>query len=72
MRDIFVSEPAEGAIVNDWRFETLMLDIQNSKGENFHFEIKPGERLADISRNSNLPWGTVAVEMHIPLLRGVK
>jgi hypothetical protein len=55
-RDVFKSVPAKGAIVRNWTHATLTVDITNSIGETFHFEIKPGERSDNIpTRNTVSP-----------------
>jgi len=43
-QDIFTSIPAAGAVLRDWTHRTLTVDIENSLGEHYHFEIEPGEK----------------------------
>jgi hypothetical protein len=55
-RDIFTSVPAQGAILRDWTHRTLTVDIENSIGETYHFEIEPGEKSDNIpTRNTVSP-----------------
>jgi hypothetical protein len=56
MSDIFKSTPAKGAIVNDWTDKTLTLDLVNSIGENYHFEILPREHDNLPTRASDTPF----------------
>ena len=44
MTNIFTSIPASGAIERDWTDKVLTVDIENSLGETYHFEVKPGEK----------------------------
>lgn len=46
--DIFKPTPAQGAVLRDWTHRTLTVDIENSLGEAFHFEIEPGEGLGNL------------------------
>lgn len=39
-QDWFTSVPAKGAIMRDWPGGTIVLDLKNGIGENFHFEIE--------------------------------
>ena len=69
--DIFNSTPAKGAKVNDWTNQTLTVDIVNSIGENFHFEIKPNEKDNLTARPTDSPadkHGKVYVDIHLPIL----
>lgn len=74
--DIFKSVPAKGAIVRDWCDETLTLDLVNSIGERYHFEIVPGEvdnlRTAGSSapsdKNAQKNDHAVYVQMNLPIL----
>ena len=75
-KDIFKSEPQEGAVVRDWCDETITLDLVNSIGERFHFEIKPGEvdnlRTAGSSapsdRNAKNNKHAVFIQINLPIL----
>lgn len=54
--DIFTSIPAQGAVLRDWTHRTLTVDIENSIGETYHFEIEPGEKSDKIpTRNTMSP-----------------
>lgn len=53
--DIFVSVALEGAITRDWCDEILTLDLNNSKGERFHWEILPGDKDKLSTRASAAP-----------------
>jgi len=55
MSDIFESTPAPGAVVRDWTKKTLTLDLTNTMGEAFHFEIKPNEEDNLPTRASSSP-----------------
>lgn len=52
---MFNSVPQENAIENDWTKKTIVLDIQNSIGENFYFEIEPNEKDNLATRASDAP-----------------
>lgn len=41
---MFVSIPQDDAVTRDWTRQTLVLDVKNTLGEMFHFEIQPGEK----------------------------
>lgn len=43
-QDIFTSTPLPGAVLRDWTHRTLTVDIENSIGETYHFEILPNEK----------------------------
>ena len=43
MSDIFTPTPLPGAVLRDWTHKILTVDIKNSLGEKYHFEVKPGE-----------------------------
>lgn len=55
MSDFFTSVPAKGATIRDWTKETLVIDIDNSLGEKFHFEIEPGAKDNLTTRASDAP-----------------
>lgn len=58
MSDNFVSTPTKDAKVLDLTEETLVLDVENSLGENFHFEIEPGDGDVKVTRkNAQAPTG---------------
>jgi hypothetical protein len=67
------SVPAKGAIERDWTNETLVLDLTNSLGEHFHFEVEPNEVDNLPVRPSDSPAdkdrkGARFVNMHLPIL----
>lgn len=75
-QDIFTSVPAEGAVLRDWTRSILTVDIENSIGEHFHFEVKPGETNNLPTRDTMSPadkgWvktKTVSVLVHLPLVK---
>lgn len=56
MPDIFQSVPAKGAVIRNWTHSTLTVDIENSIGEKYHFEIAPGEDSSKLpTRNTASP-----------------
>ena len=41
-------------VIRDWTHETLVVDVVNSLGETYHFEVEPGADPGSIpSRHSN-------------------
>lgn len=57
---------------NDWTNKTLVLDIVNSLGETYHFEIEPGEKddlpTRPSARPDNKSDRATLVEIQLPLL----
>lgn len=72
MTDFFKSVPQKGAIVRDFTKATLVVDVQNSLGEKFHFEIEPNEKDDLPVRVSDAPGGknprATVINMLFPLL----
>ncbi len=69
--DIFNSKPVTGAVVRDWTTRTLTVDIVNSIGEKFHFEINPNEKDTLTARPTDSPadkYGKTYVDIHLPIL----
>lgn len=64
----FVAKPAEDAIEIDATQATLVTDLTNSLGENFHFEIEPESAPVTVApRTGNIAFGDkVYVELHFP------
>jgi len=72
------STPAPGAIVRDWTQKTLTIDITNAMGEQYHFEILPGENPNNIknvhaaqSFDKYMDRGEVVgceVSIHLPII----
>lgn len=71
-KDYFKSVPQEGAIERDWTKGTLVLDIDNSIGEHYHFEIKPNEKDNLPTRASDAPLSESknkrVINLHLPIL----
>ena len=44
-----------GGVVRDWTKKTLVIDLENSLGKKFHFEIAPGEKDDLPTRPSSSP-----------------
>lgn len=58
-------------VVNDWTNKTLTLDIQNSIGELYHFEIEPNASTSGIlSRSTDDPDGKNILHIHLPIITG--
>ena len=75
MSDIFTSTPLPGAVLRDWTHRTLTVDIENSIGETYHFEIEPKEKDNLPKRSTSAPsdrnWTSdksVSVAVHLPIL----
>jgi len=69
--DIFDSKPATGAIVRDWTKKTLTVDLVNSLGENFHFEVLPNDVDKLSTRATDSPadkHGKTFVNVSLPIL----
>jgi len=71
-QDYWKSVPQEGAIERDWTNATLVLDLKNAKGENFHFEIEPvaeGQKDNLPPSYGNTGWGgKCQLDIHLPVL----
>lgn len=64
----------ESKVIRDWTNETLVVDLVNSLGEKYHFEIPPGAKDNLPTRATSAPsdrgWNkntSVYVEAHIPI-----
>jgi len=47
------SKPAPGAIVRDWTEKTIVIDLTNALGEQYHFEIEPNADADKIPNRQN-------------------
>lgn len=58
-----------GGKVRDWTKKTIVIDLENSLGEKFHFEIKPGEKDNLPARPSSSPitTGGAVINLIMPL-----
>ena len=55
-------------IINDWTKETIVIDLTNSLGEQYHFEIEPEADPSSIpSRPAGGPTDDVILNMFMPL-----
>lgn len=67
------TKPAPDAIVRDWTDKTLVVDVTNSLGETFHFEVEPYDR--DVKgRGTSHAAGVSSVfridlKIHLPIAR---
>lgn len=72
-QDIFKSVPAEGAVVNDWTKAILMVDVKNSAGEKYHFEIppiQPGQTINLPPKYGDTSWGgKCQLDIILPICR---
>jgi len=56
MRKVDTVRIVNGQVIRDWTKSTLTMDMVNSMGEVFHFEIEPGEGSSDLpSRQTASP-----------------
>ena len=76
MSDIFTSTPLPGAVLRDWTHRTLTVDIENSIGETYHFEIEPNEADNLPTRSTSSPadknWKkdkSVYVNVFLPIVK---
>jgi hypothetical protein len=71
-KDEFISKPLPGAVVRDWTNKTLVVDLVNGIGEEFHFEVPPDTSIEKAhtmktqNTNASDP-DKVGVIMHFPL-----
>lgn len=59
----FTSEPAEGAVVYDWRNETLTVSMVNGDQEKFYFEVEPNAKPLAMSHASGPAWAKVKLDL---------
>lgn len=67
MSDIFTSTPLPGAVLRDWTHRTLTVDIENSIGETYHFEVKPGESSKELPPASHSE--KISVKAVMPIVK---
>lgn len=47
--------PNKKPVTRDWTKETLVIEMENSYGEKFHFEIQPDDKTKTIVRKTDSP-----------------
>lgn len=62
--DDLKSTPEKGAGERDWTNKILVLDLENSIGEKFHFEIEPNEK---DTLSAHVPNNKTSVSITIPI-----